>query len=167
VASIGFKVDAGAPDSRWALEVLRARFGIDAVLEELPGELDLNYAVRQDGVRTHVLKVMRPGCVRALVELQVGALKHAVGADSSLPLPRVVPDRLGETCIAVASQALRHQIGVAEIHRFHRICCHHINNQVCKRGKEVTENISKGDSWTAKVSVWVRSRLQASALDRR
>jgi hypothetical protein len=48
--------------------------------------------------------------------------------------------------IAVASQALRHQIGIAEIHRFHRRYWHHIDNQVCKRGKEVTENLSEGDS---------------------
>jgi Ser/Thr protein kinase RdoA (MazF antagonist) len=42
---------------------------------------------------------MRPGCDRSLVELQIAALQHAVAADSTLPLPIVMPALQGERCI--------------------------------------------------------------------
>ena len=74
----------------WA-GVLAKTHGIASELEPLDGEYDLNYRVVSGGAATHVLKIMRPGCDPALVDLQCEALAHLAKAAPGLALPRVVP----------------------------------------------------------------------------
>ena len=82
----------------WA-KTLAAQWGIEADLERLDGEYDLNFrAVTREG-RAHVLKVMRPGCEAALIKMQVAALTHLAEAAPELPLPRVITARGGERLI--------------------------------------------------------------------
>ena len=75
--------------------MLADSYGIDARLERLDGEYDLNFSVLTDGRRSHVLKVMRAGCDPALVDLQCAALTHLARRVPSAPLPRVVAARDG------------------------------------------------------------------------
>ncbi|MCQ0090977.1 aminotransferase class III-fold pyridoxal phosphate-dependent enzyme [Roseovarius sp. M141] len=75
-------------------QVLKAEWGIDAQLTQLDGEYDLNFrAVAARG--TYILKVMRPGCDASFIDMQVGALNHALAAAPDLPLPRPIAARSG------------------------------------------------------------------------
>lgn len=77
---------------------LHEAWGIEAGLEPLAGEFDLNFrATAKDG-RRFVLKVMRPGCATAFVELLCTAHTHIraqVGTEVPLPVPEVVLTRNG------------------------------------------------------------------------
>jgi 4-aminobutyrate aminotransferase-like enzyme len=81
---------SNADIAHWT-NVLAATHGISARLEPLNGEYDLNFRVITAGIASHVLKVMRPGCDPALVDLQCAALMHLAQTAPSVPLPRVVP----------------------------------------------------------------------------
>ena len=102
VDAIKFK-DGGtvAPDLGWAQAVLQSHYGISADLSELPGEYDLNFAVEQSGIRTHVLKVMRADCEYGLVDLQCQALEWVRRVDPSVPVASVART-LGGDAIAKA-----------------------------------------------------------------
>ncbi|MGR3717046.1 MAG: phosphotransferase, partial [Thermohalobaculum sp.] len=81
---------ATADIAHWTA-VLAGTHGLTARLESLDGEYDLNFRALTDGRPSHVLKVMRPGCDPALVELQCAALAHLAQTAPAVPLPRVVP----------------------------------------------------------------------------
>lgn len=75
--------------------VLATTWGIDATLASLAGEYDLNLRVdAADGSR-YILKVMRPGCDEAFVDLLCSAHAHIQSRDASVPVPAVVPTRDG------------------------------------------------------------------------
>ena len=66
-------------ERHWA-SVLNEAWGIDAVLQPLPGEFDLNFlATARDGSGC-VLKVMREGCDAAFVSLLCAAHAHVTSA---------------------------------------------------------------------------------------
>jgi 4-aminobutyrate aminotransferase-like enzyme/Ser/Thr protein kinase RdoA (MazF antagonist) len=80
--------------SHW-VGVLAATWGIDARLEPLVGELDLNLrATARDG-RLFILKVMRAGCEPAFVDMLCAAHAHVLERDASVPVAAVVPTRDG------------------------------------------------------------------------
>jgi len=89
----------------WA-GVLAANWGIDAELEPLAGEFDLNFrATARDG-RRFVLKVMRSNCDASLVDMLCAAHAHVHAhvdaADAGFPFPRVIPTTTGAPwCVAV------------------------------------------------------------------
>src|ERR1035437_9677211 len=87
----------------WEQAVLK-QYSIQATLVPLDGEYDLNFAVHNDGVLTHVLKVMRPGCERSLVELQCEALEHIAKRSPELVVPHVVRTRSGHLFVATDDQ---------------------------------------------------------------
>lgn len=93
----------------WLADVA-TRFGL-AGTERLGGEYDLNLLAAGAGGKA-ILKVMRPGCSRAYVEMQIAAIRHALAADPGLPLPEVtggpvaVADAAGQERIAWAQRAL-------------------------------------------------------------
>ena len=57
-----------------AARIAKELYGIDATATRLNGEFDDNFHLR--GSSEYILKVMRPGCDRAFVEMQVAALEH-------------------------------------------------------------------------------------------
>jgi len=73
----------------WAT-ALRAHWGLDAKLIRLDGEYDLNFLVQATNGQDYVLKVMRAGCDRALVDLQIRALDHMAANAPGLPFPKVI-----------------------------------------------------------------------------
>ncbi len=81
-------------NSFWA-GALRAQWGLDARLDRLDGEYDLNFLARATNGQDYVLKVMRPGCDKGLVDLQVRALEHIAAQAPGLPFPKVFPDLNG------------------------------------------------------------------------
>ena len=100
----------------WA-EALSAHWGIEADLHRLDGEYDLNFRAEARDGAAYVLKVMRPGCEAALIEMQIAALTHLAKTAPEVPLPRVVPagggdllveapDAAGETRLVWLQEAL-------------------------------------------------------------
>lgn len=78
-----------------AAEFLRSVYGLEAVLEALPGERDLNFAsLAQDGSR-YVLKVIDPQADASIVDCQIRVLMHLAEQDSALPVPRLCTTRTG------------------------------------------------------------------------
>ena len=75
-------------------KILADHWGIDAPLSPLDGEYDLNFLV--GGQPGHVLKVMRAGCPRDLVDMQCRAIAHIGAQAPDIPVPGVVPTRAGE-----------------------------------------------------------------------
>lgn len=81
--------------SHWAAALADA-WGLDAALEPLAGEYDLNLrAIAHDG-RRFVLKVMRAGCDTSFVDLLTAAHAHISSRDASVPVPAVIPTRDGQ-----------------------------------------------------------------------
>ncbi|TNF60648.1 MAG: aminotransferase class III-fold pyridoxal phosphate-dependent enzyme [Rhodobacteraceae bacterium] len=102
-------------NSIWT-DALRRVWGIAARLHPLDGEYDLNFRAEADGGAV-ILKVMRPGCDPALIDMQVRALDHLAARAPGLPMPRVirtvdgalfaqVPDEDGEERLAWVISAL-------------------------------------------------------------
>jgi 4-aminobutyrate aminotransferase-like enzyme/Ser/Thr protein kinase RdoA (MazF antagonist) len=89
-------------------EVLRSHWGIDAELTRLDGEYDLNLLAVGDGA--HILKVMRPGCEPAFVDMQCRAFEHiranASNAPGSgaIPIPEVVHSTSGDRYTTVVDE---------------------------------------------------------------
>jgi 4-aminobutyrate aminotransferase-like enzyme/Ser/Thr protein kinase RdoA (MazF antagonist) len=88
----------------WWEEVLLDQYGVHASLISLDGEYDLNFAARQDGVLTHILKVMRPGCDQSLVEMQCEVLDHIATRSPYLAIPHVVRTLSGDFFAAIDDQ---------------------------------------------------------------
>ena len=78
----------------WAASLADA-WGIDAVLEPLPGEFDLNFRATARDDTTYVLKVMREGCDAAFVSLLCAAHQHIRLRDPAVPVPGVVATLAG------------------------------------------------------------------------
>ncbi len=92
---IAFKSDAALLDLTFARAAIRQYWDIDAELAVLPGEYDQNFMVAVQGVRTHVLKIMRPDCPDTFVDLQCRVLRHVAKMDPAVPVPCVVASRDG------------------------------------------------------------------------
>jgi 4-aminobutyrate aminotransferase-like enzyme/Ser/Thr protein kinase RdoA (MazF antagonist) len=93
-----------AMGNAWWEQVVLRQYGLRVTLLTLPGEYDLNFEACQDGIPTHILKVMRPGCARSLVEMQCEALDHVGRRDPTIPIPRVVRARDGQCFVTAADQ---------------------------------------------------------------
>lgn len=76
--------------------VLAEAWGIEAELEPLAGEYDLNLRATARGGAQYVLKVMRPGCDAAFVEMLCAVHEHIGARDATVPVPAVVRTRTGE-----------------------------------------------------------------------
>jgi Ser/Thr protein kinase RdoA (MazF antagonist) len=65
-------------------EAARDLFGIHAEAHPLPGEFDDNFRLTTPDGAQYILKIMRPGCDPAFVDMQVRAMEHLTG----FPVPR-------------------------------------------------------------------------------
>ncbi len=70
-------------------------YGLKATAQKLPGEYDHNFHLTTDDGAEYVLKVMRAGCERALIDLQCQAFTHLAERAPSLQLQRVCPTLQG------------------------------------------------------------------------
>ena len=73
----------------WAAALADA-WNIDARLEPLPGEFDLNFRATASDGSTYVLKVMRVRCEASFVNLLCAAHSHIRSRDASVPVAGVV-----------------------------------------------------------------------------
>lgn len=80
--------------SRWTA-ALADGWGIEAALEPLAGEYDLNLRATAHDGRQFVLKVMRAGCKKEFVDLLTRAHAHITARDAGVPVPAVIPTRDG------------------------------------------------------------------------
>ena len=80
-------------------------FGIDAEAEPKSSERDRNFRVNAGPDADIVLKVCNANEDPAVIDFQIAALRHIEAADPSLPVPRVVMTRAGETRTSLMSEA--------------------------------------------------------------
>jgi 4-aminobutyrate aminotransferase-like enzyme/Ser/Thr protein kinase RdoA (MazF antagonist) len=80
-----------------AARVLDRLYGLHGSLEELPGELDRNFLVTVAPDQRFVLKIYGTAANAEVLDFQNAALAHIALHDQALPVPRVVPDRSGNT----------------------------------------------------------------------
>ena len=73
-----------------AAEFLRAQYGIDAELELLRSERDLNFLAVASNGRRLVLKVSNSGDDPGQIEMESAAMLHVAQVDPELPIPRIV-----------------------------------------------------------------------------
>jgi 4-aminobutyrate aminotransferase-like enzyme/Ser/Thr protein kinase RdoA (MazF antagonist) len=71
-----------------AVELARDLYGLDATASPLNGEFDDNFHLKTRENVEYALKIMRPGCDPALVDLQCAVLDRL----RELPVPRVIGD---------------------------------------------------------------------------
>jgi Ser/Thr protein kinase RdoA (MazF antagonist) len=71
-----------------AVEIARDLYGLDAIASPLNGEFDDNFHLKTPENAQYALKIMRPGCDPALVDLQRAVLHRL----RDLPVPRVIGD---------------------------------------------------------------------------
>ena len=77
-------------------KALKDIWGIDARLDRLDGEYDLNFMAKSAEGHFYVLKVMHAGCAPDLIDLQISALDHIRSAGRDVPVPAVAPTRSGQ-----------------------------------------------------------------------
>ncbi|HEV2797476.1 MAG TPA: aminotransferase class III-fold pyridoxal phosphate-dependent enzyme, partial [Nocardioides sp.] len=78
--------------------ILAAHWGIEVDdVVPLSSERDLNFLAGRD----HVLKVSNPAESRALVEMEVAAMRHVAATDPDLPIPWDVPSLAGDGIVTV------------------------------------------------------------------
>ncbi len=95
-------VETGSQHSPHWQSMLRKHWGIDARLERLDGEYDLNFlAVDGDGIG-FILKVMRAGCEPWLVDMQIRTLEHIENEQPQLPCPRIIRSTDGCSLMTLA-----------------------------------------------------------------
>ena len=73
---------------------LKKVWGIDATLNQLDGEYDLNFLAT--GSQDYILKVMRRGCQAEFVDLQCRAFDHITTKVPTAPIPSVIRTSGGE-----------------------------------------------------------------------
>ncbi|WP_299756050.1 aminotransferase class III-fold pyridoxal phosphate-dependent enzyme [uncultured Chloroflexus sp.] len=83
---------------------LARHYDLHGALAPLPGEYDLNFLVTATDGAQYVLKVMRPDCDPALVEMQCAALEHLCRMAPELPVPRLVRSTGGEPFVVEAGR---------------------------------------------------------------
>ena len=88
-------------DQEYLLREVLGRWDETSQLARLPGEYDLNFKV--SGGVTGILKIMREGCDRKLVETQVAMLNHLAQMDN-LPTPSVTPSVEGNEIECVEAE---------------------------------------------------------------
>ena len=96
-ADVWTRVGAAMSLTRLLLE----RFGLDAQLSPLPGEIDRNFALGD-----HVLKVHAGGTDPELLDLQDAAMEHVAASSLAVATPRLVRTRDGAPR-AASTAALR------------------------------------------------------------
>lgn len=82
--------------------LLEQHYGVTgAALAELHGERDLNYRVDAPDHRRYQLKIHNPSDSSDVVEMRTMAMSHVRRVDDSLPLPKVVATRAGDSMASV------------------------------------------------------------------
>jgi 4-aminobutyrate aminotransferase-like enzyme/Ser/Thr protein kinase RdoA (MazF antagonist) len=99
-----------------ATEFLRAQYGIDAELELLRSERDLNFLAVAQGGRRLVLKVSNSGDDPGQIEMESAAMRHVAQVDPELPIPRIVDTTDGASVVVLkASDGRVHQVRVMTV----------------------------------------------------
>lgn len=83
-------------------EIARQHWNINSAnTRRLDTERDDTFLISSGDTR-HVLKIAHPLDEPSVIDLQIGAMAHAIRADPSLPLPQIVPSTDGAASLVVA-----------------------------------------------------------------
>jgi len=83
-------------DTAHVLQIAQEWYGLqDPEITVLPGEIDLNFKIRQADGQSFVLKISHPNTEPELLDFQNELLQHLAAQSLPLLLPNVLPDRSG------------------------------------------------------------------------
>ncbi|MGB0847989.1 MAG: phosphotransferase, partial [Thiolinea sp.] len=86
-------------------QVLYEVWNIEASLQQLDGEYDLNFLVTGTGNQgDYILKVMRQGCAADFIDMQCRALAHISNKAADIPVPAVIPTQNEELFTTVNNE---------------------------------------------------------------
>ncbi|TCN31545.1 4-aminobutyrate aminotransferase-like enzyme [Kribbella orskensis] len=103
-------------DLATAAGFLRAQYGIDAELQALRSERDLNFLAVADDGRQLVLKVSNSGDDPGQIAMESAAMRHVALVDPGLPIPRIVDTVDGEQVVTLKADDGRvHQVRVMTV----------------------------------------------------
>ena len=92
---------------REAEKIVLEKFGIEGTAEFLPGEIDINFKIRNSTGQVFVLKVSRPDASREYLYFQQELLTHLSHSTMEIEHPRVMPDLQGEVVSEILDDAGR------------------------------------------------------------
>jgi len=78
-----------------AANIVLEKYGLEGVIESLPGELDFNFRINTDS-GIYLLKVSRPESDISYIEFQQKLLDHVASSSMGLAFPETIPDLKGE-----------------------------------------------------------------------
>ncbi|MGB1257583.1 MAG: phosphotransferase, partial [Thiolinea sp.] len=86
-------------------QVLYEVWNIEASLQQLDGEYDLNFLATGTGNQgDYILKVMRQGCAADFIDMQCRALAHISNKAADIPVPAVIPTQNEELFTTVNNE---------------------------------------------------------------
>jgi 4-aminobutyrate aminotransferase-like enzyme/Ser/Thr protein kinase RdoA (MazF antagonist) len=80
---------------REAEKIVRENYGIEGIAEFLPGEIDINFKIRDRHQRAFVLKISRPNASLEYLDFQQQLLTHLAASGSDVRHPEAQPDLEG------------------------------------------------------------------------
>lgn len=81
--------------------LVRDHYGLEVSVQNLPGEIDLNFFVKTAEGTAHVLKIAHPGERRENLEFQHALMTRLKTAEWGLEIPQVVPAVSGEAIVGL------------------------------------------------------------------
>jgi len=78
----------------YATKIVRELYGLEGILESLPGELDFNFRIKSDS-GSYILKVSRQDADTEYLQYQQELLNHMANSKSGLESPVAIPDLHG------------------------------------------------------------------------
>ena len=149
-------------------------YGIDGEVTALPGELDLNFAVRAGGAR-YVLKAMRPGCDPAFINMQIQAMRRATAHGFSEIVPAVIPTKSGEDSIILKNENGEERIAwlisflpgvlMAEIDPYTANLAENIGETLARLGRALEgfshPLLDRPQKWDLQQAGWIGERIDA------
>jgi 4-aminobutyrate aminotransferase-like enzyme/Ser/Thr protein kinase RdoA (MazF antagonist) len=85
--------------------LLSEAWGLSGALKPLSGERDQNLRLAASDGQTYVLKIANAAEPIEALAFQIAALDHIAAADPSLPVPRTLRSKAGDTLVPVAQEA--------------------------------------------------------------
>ena len=155
-----------------AVALARDRYGLNARAIRMTGERDENFRLSGADGTEYVLKIAHPDEEASVTELLTAALLHVEQTDPSLPCPRVLPARSGDTQIQFMDQSRQSRtarlltylpgklLGSATRSQQQRRCCGRMAGQLTKALRSFKHRAAHRDLiWDLRHSAQMRDLL--------
>lgn len=158
---------------------LKDTYGLTGTLTKLEGELDENYLFEGSFGR-RIFKLMRPGCDRAFIEMQVQAHQHVTHRNISLDIPEVVKCLSGDDIVTLQTDE-GPRIGwmisfldgdlMAKSRPWTPDLCHHMGETLAELDRALADfahpELERPLRWDLLQAAWIKEKLDLFAGDER